>query len=63
MKDKKGKTVLNTFKEIVNESNCEPNKLWFDEGREFYNKLRQESILIWKLILGLINLKIQTEKG
>ena len=42
LKDKKGKTVLNAFKEIVNESNCEPNKLWFDQGREFYNKLRQE---------------------
>ena len=27
LKDKKGKTVLNTFIEIVNEFNCKPNKL------------------------------------
>ena len=42
LKDKKGKTVLNTFIEIVNESNCKPNKLWVDQGRKFYNKLMQE---------------------
>ena len=28
LKDKKGKTVLNPFVEIVNESNYKPNKLW-----------------------------------
>ena len=27
LKDKKSKTVLNAFIEIVNESNCKPNKL------------------------------------
>ena len=27
LKDKQGKTVLNSFLEIVNESNCKPNKL------------------------------------
>ena len=35
LKDKNGKTVLNAFIEIVNESNCKPNKLWVDQGREF----------------------------
>ena len=39
MKDKKGKTVLNGFIEIVNESNDKPNKLWVAQGREFNNKL------------------------
>ena len=34
------KAVLNNFLEILNESNCEPNKLW-DQGRELYNKLLQ----------------------
>ena len=33
LKDKKGKTVLNAFIEIVNESNRKPNKLWVDQGR------------------------------
>ena len=35
IKDKKGKTVLNAFIEIVNESNRKPNKLWIDQGGEF----------------------------
>ena len=33
LKDKKGKTVLNAFIKIVNESNHKPNKLWVDQGR------------------------------
>ena len=43
-KDKKSKPVLNAFIEIVNESNRKPNKLWVDQGKEFYNKLMQESL-------------------
>ena len=31
-KDKKVKTVLNTFIEIVNQSSHKPNKLWVDQG-------------------------------
>ena len=42
MIDKKGKTVLNAFLEIVNECNSKPSRLWVDQGREFYNKLMQE---------------------
>ena len=42
LKDKKGKTVLKAFIEIVNESNLKPNKLWVDEGKELYNKLMEE---------------------
>ena len=33
LKDKKGKTVLNAFIEIVNESNRKPNKLWVNQGQ------------------------------
>ena len=36
-----GKTVLNAFMEIVIESNHKLNKLWVDQGKEFYNKLVQ----------------------
>ena len=32
-KDKKGKTVLNAFIEIVSESNRKPNKLWANQGQ------------------------------
>ena len=42
LKDKEGKTVLNAFIKILNESNCKPNTLWADQRREFYNKLMQE---------------------
>ena len=42
LKHKKGKTVLNAFIEIVNQSNCKPNKLCVDQGREFYSKLMQK---------------------
>ena len=42
LKGKNGKTVLNAFIEIVNESNHKPNKLWVDQGREIYNKLMHE---------------------
>ena len=41
-KRKKSKTILIAFIKIVNESNSKPNKLWVDQGREFYNKLMQE---------------------
>ena len=33
LKVKKGKTVLNAFIKIVNESDRKPNKLWVDQGR------------------------------
>ena len=35
-KDKNCKTILHGFIEIVNESKCLPNKLWVNQGREFY---------------------------
>ena len=42
LKDKKDKTVLNAFMEIVNESNHKPNNLWADQGEKFYNKFMEE---------------------
>ena len=41
LKDKKGKTVLNAFIEIINESNSKLNT-WVGQGREFYNKFVQK---------------------
>ena len=43
LKDKKSKTVLNAFIEMVNEFNCKPNNLWFDQGKK-YNKHMQEKL-------------------
>ena len=52
LKDKKGETVSNAFKEIMKKSNRKPNKLWVDQGKEFYNehmyklfKFKKEDIL------------------
>jgi len=36
--DKKGKTVLEAFKQIVKTSGRKPRHIWVDEGKEFYNK-------------------------
>ena len=50
LKDKKGETVLDAFKYIVETSNRKPMYIWVDEGKEFYNKdmtgwLKYENIL------------------
>ena len=37
LKNKKTKTVLHAFIEIVDESNGKPNKLWVDQEKGFYN--------------------------
>ena len=36
IKDKKGTSIVNAFKKII--SNRKPNKIWVDQGSEFYNK-------------------------
>ena len=37
LKDKKGTTIVNAFQSILDNSKRTPNKLWFDQGSEFYN--------------------------
>ena len=38
IKNKKGETIYNEFKKVMKESKRSPDKLWVDEGKEFYNK-------------------------
>ena len=43
IKDRKGTSVVNAFKKIISDStekysNSKPNKIWVDQGSEFYNK-------------------------
>ena len=38
LKDKKGETDANAFKGIMKKSNRKSNKLWVDQGKEFYNQ-------------------------
>ena len=37
LKDKKGISIVNAFYKIIKQSNRKPNKIWVDQGREFYN--------------------------
>ena len=37
IKDKKGTSIFNVFKKIISEKR-KPNKIWVDQGSEFYNK-------------------------
>ena len=38
LKDKKRASVVKGFEKIINESGRRPNKIWVDQGSEFYNK-------------------------
>ena len=38
IKDKKGTCIVNAFKKILSDSKRKPNKIWADQGSEFYNK-------------------------
>ena len=37
IKGKKGLTIANSFQIILNNSKRKPNKIWVDQGSEFYN--------------------------
>ena len=38
LKDKKRTAIANAFQSILNNSKRKPNKIWIDQGSEFYNK-------------------------
>ena len=37
LKDKKGATIPNAFQKNLDSSKRKPNKIWVDQGSEFYN--------------------------
>ena len=39
LKDKKGISIVNEFDKIIKQSNRKPNKIWVDQGGEFYNNV------------------------
>ena len=39
LKDKKGISIVNAFNKIIKKSNRKPNKIWVDQGGEFYNNV------------------------
>ena len=38
IKDKKGTSIVNAFKKIISEGQRKPNKIWINQGSEFYNQ-------------------------
>ena len=38
IKDGKGTSIVNTFKKIISEGQRKPNKIWVDQGSEFYSQ-------------------------
>ena len=39
LKDKKGVSIVNAFQSILDGSKRKPNKIWVDQGSEFYNNV------------------------
>ena len=39
LKDKKRISIVNAFNKIIKQSNKKPNKIWVDQGGEFYNNV------------------------
>ena len=45
LKDKKGISIVNAFNKIIKQSNRKPNKIWVDQGGEFYKSIFQKWLL------------------
>ena len=52
IKDKKGTSIVNAFKKILSDSGRKPNKIWTDQGSEFYNNSFKD--FLKKIILKFI---------
>ena len=50
IKDKRGITIVNAFQKLISKDH-KPNKIWVDQGGEFYNK-------IFKRFLKINNIKM-----
>ena len=45
LKDKKGISIVDAFNKIIKQSNRKPNKIWVDQGGEFYNNVFEKWLL------------------
>ena len=45
IKDKKGASIVNAFKKIISEGR-KPNKIWVDQGSDFYNNAFKDFLKI-----------------
>ena len=46
IKDKKGTSIVNVFKKIISEGKRNSNKIWVDQGSEFYNNIFKDFLKI-----------------
>ena len=46
IKDKKDTSIVNAFKKIISEGQRKPNKIWVDQGSEFYNQYFKDFLKI-----------------
>ena len=53
LKDKKGISIVNGFNKIMKQSNRKPNKIWVDQGGEFYNNVFKKWLLDNNIIMYL----------
>ena len=44
LKDKKGISFVNAFNKIIKQFNRKPNKIWVDQGGEFYNNVFEKRL-------------------
>ena len=55
LKDKKGVTVVNLFQEVLDKSECKPNKIWVDKRSEFYNSSFEKCLKDYDIEMYLIH--------
>ena len=53
LKDKKGISIVNAFDKIIKQSNRKPNKIWVDQGGEFYNNVFKKWLSDNDIIMNL----------
>ena len=51
LKDKKGISITNAFNKIIKQSNRKPNKMWVDQGGEFYNHVFKRWLSNYDIIM------------
>ena len=59
LKDKKGISIVNAFDKIIKQSNRKPNKIWVDQGSEFYNRafkkwLSDNDLIMYSMKVNLL---------
>ena len=59
IKDKKGISIVNEFKKIISDRR-KPNKIWIDQGSEFYNKSFKDFLKINKVEMYSIHNEVKS---